>query len=156
MGLAKARIQRYSRASSTGTSDNVASDAIVVPSPLNLSDNVAATVFVVALAAGAFAGCTFAWTIESSDGTDFQVRSGITTLAVANKGGVYSTTITDVAANQAFAETAAGSTLAVTWAVTTGASLINVQVTANSSLTPTVLRVSYTILNATNAAITVQ
>lgn len=155
-GLAKAQIQRYSRASSTATADNAASDAFIAPSPLNLADNSAATVFTVALAAGAYAGCTFAWTVESSDGTDFQVRSGLTTLAAANKGGVYSTTITDVAANQAFAETAAGSTLAVSWAVTTGASIINVQVTANSSLTPTTLRVSYNILNATNATITPQ
>ena len=121
---------------------------------VDITDNSAVTVAVVALAAGARCGGTITYTIEATDaGGDHQSLSGQVQFAAVNKGGVYTTSIAEDAVQ---GSALSAGTLTDTWTITTGASLINVQLNANSSLTPTTLRVQLQVQECTGAVVTVQ
>jgi hypothetical protein len=82
-----------------------------------LTDNTATTVLTVALATGEQSGGTLRYTILADDATDFQCYTRSLTWA----------------ASQAHST----GTMTVTVGSTTGASLFNIQITADTSLTPT-------------------
>ncbi len=154
MGITSICTQRFARAASTATADNAVQDAQIIASEQNLTNNSAINLFDVALAAGAFAGGNIEYAITVSDGTDFQVYAGYVTYAAANKGDVYTTTITDLATVDSLAKTNVASTLVVTWSIVTGTSKITIAVNANSSLTPTSMKIYCKVHNGSMAAVT--
>jgi hypothetical protein len=145
-GKTSVRIQRYLRATSTGTSDNSAYDAIIVPSEVPITDGVAKSLFEVALPTGGLCGGSIEYSIHTTDGTDHQSLTGYVTYSAVNKGGAYTTQITEVAGNQAKAVSAG--TLTSAWTVLTGTNKITIQVTGDSSLTPTAFVIFYKVHNA--------
>ena len=151
-GKASTRTQRLGRASSTATADNTLYDAEIIPSVLNLTDASATNLFEVALATLAMAGGTIEYTINVSDGTDMQTLSGIVAYSAVNKGGVYTTQITENASNRAVANSSG--TLTASWSVLEGTNKITIQLTADSSLTPTSMKLYYKLHNGSANAIT--
>lgn len=95
----------------------------------------------VAIPTSTVAGGTIIYTIEANDGTDFQSISGVATWDAVNKAGTITPTITDV---QNASEAASAGTLAATITVVdAGSNLISIRANAVSSLTQTVLRISW-------------
>ena len=121
---------------------------------VTLTDGVATTVVTIELPTTTRCGGTITYTIEASDGTDFQSLSGQVRYAAVNKAGVYTTQITEEVVQAAVQS--AVSTLTDTWTITTGTNLINIQLNADSSLTTTTLRVQMQVQEGSGQAITIQ
>jgi len=153
MGFGSARLQRLTRADSTATADNSLIDAEIIPSAANLTNNSAIGLFTVSLPTLATAGGQVDYTITVTDGTDMQVYTGTMHYSAVNKGAVYTTATTDLNTTDAAASSSAA-TLAVTWTVTAGTNIITINVNANSSLTPTAMKIYYKIHNGSNQSIT--
>jgi len=149
-GLGSVKIQRLDRAATTGTADNAQYDAAIAAPPKALTNNSAIGVFEVALTAGSSCGGSMAYNIECTNGTDYQVRSGVVVWAAVNKGGVYTSNIGSTGEQSALST----GTLANTWTIVTGTNKITITLNANSSLTPTVLKVWGFINNNSGRAIT--
>lgn len=113
----------------------------------------ATNLFDVTLNSGEMAGGAVHWTIIASDGTNHQAYSGITTYAVVNKAGTYTSQITHDANNDAKA--VSSGTLTATWAVLNGTNKVTIRVTPTGSLTETTYQIIYTILSNSPQAITV-
>jgi hypothetical protein len=105
--------------------------------------NAATSLFDVTLTAGTRTGGQIHWTIDATDGTDHQSYSGLCTFAVVNKGGVYTTQVTQVAANESKAVSAG--TLTATFAFLNGTNKVTLQVTPATSLTFTTYRIHFTV-----------
>lgn len=103
----------------------------------------ATNLFEVTLNAGEMAGGAIIWTIVATDGTNHQAYTGMTTYAVVNKAGVYTSTITQDAANDAKA--VSSGTLTAAWSVLTGTNKVTIRVTPTGSLTETTYRILYSI-----------
>lgn len=116
-----------------------------------LTDNTVASLFDLALPASAMGGARFTYTVRASDGTDFQARTGQAGFSAVNKAGAY-TSVVDAGSSSLAASTG---TLAVTFTVATGTNEVTLEVTADSSLTPTTLDIMYTIHNDTTQGITI-
>ena len=116
----------------------------------NLADNVAETVLTIPLTTLTAAGLTVFYTIEAADATDIQCERGIVNISAVNKGGVYTSLVTIVSSSPALS----AGTLGVGWAITTGTNEVYLQVTANTSLTPTTLRLWAHYFNDSNRVIT--
>lgn len=120
-----------------------------------LSDGVATGILTITSRTNSFTGGTLDYTVESSDGTEHQVLSGMVIYSCVNTGGVwYAKTITEVAANQATAVTSGTLTTAwtITDAATGGSTNVTINCNANTSLTPTTFRIYWqTQQNATNS-----
>jgi len=144
-------IQGYTKGAS-GSTDNAVVDRYVVTGAKTLTD-AATSLFEIALPTLTMTGGSIDWTIEASDGTDMQSLSGITTFAAVNKGGSYTTTVTNDTANDAKA--VSKGTLTSTWAFLTGTNKVTMQVTPAGSLTETIYRVTYTVTNNSPQAITI-
>jgi hypothetical protein len=99
-----------------------------------LTDNTATTVLTVALATGEQSGGTLRYTILADDATDFQCYTRSLTWAAVNKAG---TITVDVDNGATTSQAHSTGTMTVTVGSTTGASLFNIQITADTSLTPT-------------------
>jgi hypothetical protein len=145
-GKTSVRIKRYLRAVSTGTSDNESYDAVIIPSEVAISDGVAKSLFEIALPSGGIAGGSIEYSIQATDGTDHQALTGYVTFAAINKGGAYTTQITEVAGNQAKAVSAG--TITAAWTILNGTNKVTIQVTGDTSLTPTAFVIYYKIHNA--------
>jgi len=130
---------------------------VMDPTGKVLTNNTPTGLFTVALPTLKMAGGVIQYTIVSSDGTDMQCLSGVATYAVENKGGVYVTSITEVGPatyNGVPVQAVSVGTLTSAWTITTGTNVITINLNANSSLTPTTLKVYYTLLNGSPQAVT--
>lgn len=115
-----------------------------------LTDASANSIFEIALVTTTYTGGTIEWTCVADDGAAYQVRSGITTWAAVNLGGVYTTDVDEIGGSVAVSS----GTLTGTWSILTGTNKITLQFTPTSSLTPTTLSVFCTIKNNNGRAIT--
>lgn len=149
-GKSSTKIQRLSRAASTGTTDNTLSDALIIPSEFNLTDASANSLFECALATLGMVGGTINFTILATDGTDMQVYTGVAIFAAVNKGGTYTTSIIESTSTNVCST----GTLSNTWSILEDTNKIIIQVTPNSSLTTTSLKIKYTITNYSGATLT--
>jgi len=150
-GTATTRMKRYTRTAGSSTADNTTLDAIVIPAHQHLTNNSVTTLFTVPMAANTTWGGFLIFAIECTDGTNLQVHAGHSTIAAVNKAGVYTTQITDEPVIDD-ANALSSGTLADTWSIATGTNEISIQLNANSSLTPTVLKVSYTLFSCGSSA----
>jgi hypothetical protein len=148
----KIRLRASAKGSETGTTQHTNVDRVYINCTKNLSDNTATTLVVFTLASGTRSGGIINYLVESSDGTDHQAECGSVVFSFVNKAASYTTGIT---AHDTQNSTSSG-TLTVTWGITTGSSLVNVQVTADSSLTPTTHRITYTVQNLGQQDIAIQ
>jgi hypothetical protein len=146
-------IQRRTRAATTGTSDNTLSDALIIPSVINLTNNSAVNLFDVSLPVLSGCGGSINYSVEINDGTDIQQHSGHCTYAAVNKGGVYTSQIQDQLSTSDAKAVSTG-TLTDTWAIVNGTNKITITVNFNSSLTPAVMKLRYTIINNSGQTIT--
>jgi hypothetical protein len=137
---------------SSGTTPHTNVERLILNGQKNLTDNTATTLVVFTLAAGTGSGGSMDYLVEASDGTDIQSESGHVVFSFVNKGGTYTTGIS----SHDTQNTPSSGTLAVTWDITTGSSLVNVRVNANSSLTPTLLRITYTCQNLGQQDVSIQ
>lgn len=151
---------------SSGTSANaVTVDRMSVKAKaLALTDASAVTALTVALPAGAMTGGIIRWTIRCTDGTDMQSVTGTVHFSAVNKAGAYTTDIVTPGGASAddtsvvkWAKAASAGTITTVWTVATGTNLVNVQVTADTSLTPAgtnSFAMYYTVENNSEQAIT--
>lgn len=98
-----------------------------------LTDAVATSVLTVNLAAGARAGGVLTYSIDVSDGTDFQVLTGQIAFAACDKAGTLTTSVDTTLQQQALALSSA-STLTPIWTVLDGSNLFTLQLNADTSL----------------------
>jgi len=109
----------------------------------------------ISLAAGQRVGGKISYSIDVSDSTDFQVLTNYVVFSAVDKAGVLSSNITESVASS-FAESAGGSTLADTWTILDGTNEIEIQLNANSSLTPTSMSVRFNLeLYSATAIVTI-
>jgi hypothetical protein len=151
-GGSNLRLQTYTRALSTGTSDNTTTDRIIVTSPKSLTNNSASTILSLTLAAGSTIGGCLRYTIEVTNGTDYQVETGEVFISGYNKAGAFGVTATKANAQQ----NVSSGTLATTWAISSATPAV-VSINANSSLTPSTgyPRITYTYENYGQQAVAV-
>lgn len=114
---------------------------IIPRDAVSLTDASANTIFSLTLISGARKGGTIKWECSCTDGTEHQLRTGITTFAAVNKGGVYTTDVDEIGGSIALS----AGTLTGTWSILTGTNEISLQFTPTSSLTPTSLTLSYSL-----------
>lgn len=108
----------------------------------------AATIVTPTIPSGSMAGGQIVYTIECTNGTDYQCVSGIVAYSITNKSATISGS-TSVLGTEA-THTTSG-TLTDTWAVT-AAGLV--QVTATTSLTATKFRITFTVFSNSQQNIT--
>jgi hypothetical protein len=151
-GGSNIRLQTYTRALSTGTSDNTATDRIIVTSPKSITDGSATTLVSLTLAAGSTTGGCLRYTIEVTNGTDFQVETGEVFISGYNKAGVFGVTATEVNSQQNLSS----GTLTTAWAISSANPAV-VSVNADTSLTATTgyPRITYTYENYGQQAVTI-
>jgi hypothetical protein len=151
-GGANVRIQTMTRALSTGTSDNTAVDRIIVTSPKSLTNNSASTILSLTIANGSTVGGVLNYTIEVTNGTDYQVESGQVIVSAYNKAGTVAGTATKVNAQQ----NVSSGTLATTFAISAANPAV-ISINANSSLTPSTgyPRITYSYFSGSQQAVAV-
>lgn len=150
-GLGATRIQGLGRNAGT-TTDNALVDRLVLPATVLLSD-VATDLFDVTVAASQAAGGMVVWSIEAIDASNTQCLAGITTFAVVrSSGGTFQTNITNDTTNDAKA--VSSGTLTTSWSINTSGSTATIRVTPTGSLTETTYRITFTIFNMSQLAIT--
>lgn len=152
-GSSAVRIQTNTSASSTGTTDNTVTDRIIVTSPKILTDNSATNLVSCTIANNSAIGGVIRYTIEVTDGTDYQAETGYVTFAAVNKAGTVTTTITEHNSSQAVS----AGTLSTTWAMSAANPSV-ISVNADTSLTPSTgyPRITYTVENYGQQAIAIQ
>jgi hypothetical protein len=152
-GSTAVKIQTYTKANSTGTSDNTATDRIVVTSPKALTDGSATNLVNCTIANGSTIGGVIRYTIEVTDGTDYQAESGQAFFSAYNKAGTVAGTITEANSQQNLSS----GTLTSTWAISNANPAV-ISVNADTSLTPSTgyPRITYTIENYGQQAIAIQ
>lgn len=117
---------------------------IAAANPITIVDGSATSLFTVALPSNGRAGGAFFYTIEASDGTDYQSMTGMVTYAAVSKAAVQTLTITSAAANDAKALSSGTLTVAFTFVAGTGLGTVKVQPTG--SLTETLYQITLTIM----------
>ena len=92
----------------------------------------------------------------ASNGTDLQVHTGQVEVAVANKGGVYTTQIQDEnVTDDANANTAGGADVIENWQIITGTNKVTIRANFTTALSGTVtMKLRYTITNNSDRSIT--
>jgi len=150
-GTSLVKLQRNTRASSTGTTDNSTIDALLIPCEINMTNSSANSLFDVTLPTLGMAGGTFNWTVQASDGTDMQAMSGVCQFQEVNKAAAYTGTIQIIGTNTS---AVSAGTLTVAFSVVTGTNKITIKCTPTSSLTPTTLKINLMIFNGTAQTIT--
>lgn len=147
MGYSSVRMGRFLRAISTGTTDNLVTDAFIITSEKPLTNNTADSIFRISMPDGGMAGCNVEYVLTVTNGTDMQVHSGRLNIAALRKGSAYTSQITDeTMADQADAKTG-GSALTETWSLTSGINAITVKVNFNSNLSGSPVLKLYYILH---------
>lgn len=147
------RLQGDTASATSGTTDHTTIDRQIANAFKVLTDNSAITVVNATIANNSSIGGVIDYTIEVTDGTDYQAETGSVLYAAANKAGVVTTTITEVNTQQ---NLTGGSTLASTWAAS-AANPTAISVNANSSLVPSTgyPRITFNIRNFGQQAIAI-
>lgn len=156
VGFQQVTIKRYTRAASTGSSDNLENDAFIVPSEQNLSTGVAAGLFRVACGSVVGVGGTIDFSIEATDGTDITVYTGSVHYAAVNKAGSYTTSIVEESATTI--ASGGGATITTAWTVANGggSNYVEIRLTATiGGITPTKIKLRYKVHNGSDQAITI-
>jgi len=145
-GKSSVRMGRYSRATSTGAVDNTIADALILPSRKHLTDNTAIDLFEITLTTGLFSGGIVNYSIFCTDGTEYQIHTGIMVFGAANKAGTVTCGFDHASAASGLEkDIATGGTITGTFAITAGTNKATVSLNANSSLTPTTLYIEYNV-----------
>jgi hypothetical protein len=133
----------------TGATAQTEVNRLTLNDTKSLINGAAATVLTIPLATLQSTGGEVHYTIRAFDGTNSCVLAGGITYAGENSAGVYVLApTTGAGANEATACTAAGGTLTDLWALVSGTNSVTLQVTPTlSTMTPTVFRITYTILH---------
>ncbi len=153
-GLGKAVIRQQTPiiATATGSSDNTLVDRTILGASKILTNASASSLVSATLASGSVIGGVVRYTVEVTNGTDYQVESGIVTYTDINKAGVFSgNTATKSGSTQAVS----AGTLTCTFAIT-GANPAVLSVNANSSLASISTgypRITYHLDNLTQQAV---
>ena len=133
---------------------NTLSDRVIVPSRKCLIDNSAVGVFDIALPSNSTTGGTVQYTIHVTDGTDFQVHSGMLVYGGVNKAGTITSNFGHATAGSGLElDVNSAGTISDTWSVVNGASKITLTLNANSSLTTPTIWIEYTIYNNSASSI---
>lgn len=121
-------------------------DQRFVPNPTakTIVDGSATTLFTVPIAVSSAVGGVIHFQVYASDGTDFQLITGIATYSSVNKAGTLTSTITYATANEAKAVSSGTLTLAFTMAEDT-ANVVSIKLQPTGSLTETTYNVTYTV-----------
>jgi len=151
---AKVHLQSGALGGSSGTTAQTLVDRLVSGASKVLTNNSAIAIVNCTEANGSTIGGKITYTVEVTDGTDFQVYSGIYVFNGTNKAGTQSNTIT-LEGTEVQNKTAG--TLAVTFAISNANPAV-ISVNANSSLTPSAgyPRITYSIENLGQQAIAIQ
>lgn len=129
----------------TGSTAHVAADRIYVGTKtLSLTDNTIATFATISVASGAMCGGVVFFTVRASDATDHQGMSGQFSFAAVNKAGTM--TVGNSALSVATGAYSGGSNNTVSIATSAGTNAINLRVTSDTTLAPTTLDITYTII----------
>jgi len=118
---------------------------------LAVTNNTTTTFVTMSVASNTMIACAVNYTSRANDATDFQVEDGWVTVTAVNKAG---TITTDISAKYGNQQSVSAGTLTVTLSVTTGASLVNIQINNNSSLTTTTNDVAYQVKTNSQTTIT--
>ena len=147
LGKSSVRLQAASAGTASGSSENVPVDRLVIPSSKTITEDVATDLFSIDVGSGTSCGGTINWETSITNGTDFQILSGMTTYSIANKSGTFSTAITNNTSNDAKVTTSG--TLTTTWDINTSGTTATIRITHNSSLTPSAghPRINYNVNN---------
>jgi hypothetical protein len=117
-----------------------------------LTDEAATGFADIAIATGEFLGGYFVYTINVTDGTDFQSHTGTASFNAVNKAGTVSSDIEESYAPAAESEVKTAGTLTDDFTITDGAGKITINCNANTSLAGATITMKYTIfLQSTNA-----
>lgn len=117
---------------------------IASSTPITIVDGSATSLFTALLPANGRIGGAFFYTIEASDGTDYQAMTGMVTYAGVSKATVQTLTITSAAANDAKA--VSSGTLTVSFTIVAGTGLATIKLTPTGSLTETLYTVTLTVM----------
>jgi len=130
----------------SGTTQQSDTDRNVIPAKyVDITGGAATTFGTLALTtSGTTSGGEVMYTIEANDGTDYQSLTGVLKYDVVNKAGTLTVTYSDV--QNGAGACSAGTLTATVTAVVSGTS-IQFQANAVSSLSETVLRVSFQVIN---------
>lgn len=126
-----------------------------------LTDASAVSLFEIALPTLTMTGGKIEAMVVCTDGTDMQSFSQSISFTALNKGGAYTTDIdvypTDLVSGLGAKSVSGGSTLTTTWTVLNGTDKVTIQLSADTSLTPSsnAFRVYYTVFNNSGQAITI-
>lgn len=137
---------------SSGTTLNTLVDRfITVGKGLALSDNTATTIATITVPTTACAGGKVTFTVEVTNGTDTQSCSGEVFFNAINKADTFTTDSTLTASTLATT-----GTLVVSFSFTTDGptDAVNLRVTSDTSLTATVHRIWYSVINDSQRVIT--
>jgi hypothetical protein len=148
-GLSTLEGWRSWRATTSGSTENSVTPAFIVPSEKPLTDAGADSLYRFPLPANSSTGFSFTYTINVSDGTETQTLTGVVTVAMVRNSTTITSTITENASNQAYATSSGGATLVPTWSMVnwTTNNTVTLRLSANSSLTPTIMKIGYVITN---------
>jgi hypothetical protein len=151
-GGANVRIQTMTRALSTGTGNNTATDRSIYTSPKSLTDGSATNLVSLTIASGSTVGGILRYTIEVTDGTDYQVETGAVMVSSYNKAGTISGTVTEVNSPQ----NVSSGTLTTAWAISNANPAV-ISVNADTSLTPSTgyPRITFVYENFTQQAVSI-
>lgn len=130
---------------SSGTTLQSLTDRHTVPAKyVDITDGAATTFGNLALTtSGTIAGGIIVYTVEANDGTDYQSLTGTAPYSVVNKAG----TLTYVLGTDVQSSACSTGTLAGTLGLSASGTTLRFQMNAVSSLTETVLRISFQVLN---------
>lgn len=151
-GAANVRIQTMDRKTTSGTGDNSPVDRAIYMSPKSLTNNSATNILSLTLASGSTLGGVMDYTIEVTDGTNYQVETGQLIVSAYNKAGSFSCTVTQKNAQQNLSS----GTLTTTFAISSANPAV-ISVNANSSLTPSTgyPRVTFSYFNGAQQGVSV-
>lgn len=147
LGQSYVRLRVPSSAGSTGTTENTPVDRVVVVPGKTITNNTDTDLFTIDVATGTSCGGSFSWETSQTDGTEFQIMSGLTSYTVYNKGGTMAyDVVEDVGAES---KVLSAGTLTNTFKATSSGTTFKVQVNHSSSLTPSSghPRIQYTLFN---------
>ena len=115
--------------SSLGTTTQA--NRLMVAAGKALTDGAATDILSCTIGSGTVIGGVITYTIEATDGTDYQVETGQVVWSGVNKGGTVTATVTEVNSQQSVS----AGTLTTAWAISAASPAV-ISVNANTSLSP--------------------
>lgn len=117
--------------------------------PKDLTEGAATGFIRVAVASAGIVGGVIEYSVQATDGTDHQSRSGSIPFSVVNKAGTETCTVGTAGGSSEIVAVSSGTLTAAFTCDTTPANAVDLQINATSSLTQTTLRVYYSITKHT-------